>query len=377
MPGAGQLRRIGTFRCQVRASLTGQQRAIELFVPWGGAEAADWTLESTVDSALLTELRRYAEEQTASDRLEIFAGETFLRRYPYGEGTLLIDESSTEHAYLRHGATVTVVLGEDRPSLGSYGVRAFRELFHRTQEEAGGLMLHAAACATAEGAAVIVGGKGAGKTTLMLAGCLAGGAGYVANDRVMAAPRDGGWEALAFPMVCRVHPGTAGLFDRLTALALNASPLARRQHELFRRRHDDIETVRRAAGPDVKLELAPAEITELLGVPTIDAAPVRCVLLPQVDPDFDGVEVTPESPERAAAVLVEQCLTPQEEKWITPWLVPRTRTAEELRRYAHDRIAELTRALPCLRVRYGHGADAAHQAGKHVTELISSARSAA
>ncbi|MGH2602862.1 MAG: hypothetical protein ACRDJ9_26185, partial [Dehalococcoidia bacterium] len=171
MPSAGQQRRIGDFRCQVRTNLTGQQRAIELFAPWSGAEPADWTLESTVDPALLAELRRYAEEQTPSDRLEIFAGETFLRRYPYGEGVLLIDESSTEHAYLRRGATVTVVLGEDRPSLATYGVRAFRELFHRTQEEAGGLMLHAAACATAEGAAVIVGGKGAGKTTLMRAGC--------------------------------------------------------------------------------------------------------------------------------------------------------------------------------------------------------------
>lgn len=374
---SGHIRHLGDFLCRVHTNLTGQERALELFVPWRADvtddQSVDWTLTVAVDSERLAELRAYAEGHTAAERLEIFAGETYLNGYPYHDASrLLIDESSPQHAYLVSGRDVTVVVAADEPRFATYGVRAYRELFHRTHEEAGGIMMHAASCATEHGSALIVGGKGAGKTTLMMAGCLAGGASYVANDRVMVVPRGDGWDGSAFPMVCRVHPGTASQFPLLAALALDAGDLARRQDPLFRQPHSDIASLVHAAGPDIKLELAPSEIAELLDVPLVPQAPVRCVLLPQVEAGFDGVEVEPVAPEDAHAILRGQCLTPQEEKWITPWLLRRSRTAEEMGRYAEESLARITRTLPCLRIRYGHGAGAAAQAGKYVNELIGS-----
>ncbi|GAA2843854.1 hypothetical protein [Crossiella cryophila] len=377
-PETHRVFRIGGFRCWVHSTLAGQHRALRLFVPWDTDARAhaprgpeDWSVDTVIAPELLARLRELGEG-SRGESLEIFAGETVVDHHRLaGPTELFVPQDSLRHVVLQRGRDVRIVLADGDRSLATYAVRAFREAFHRTQEEAGGLMMHAAACAGPDGAALIVGEKGAGKTTLLLSAGSLAGASYLANDRTVLRPGPEGHTLLAYPMVCRVHPGTAGVFPELAALATRPGRLARPQHPLFSTPHADFAEVLAAAGPGTKLEFAPAELTELLGIPLVDQAPLRCLIFAAIDRDRREVAAEPVGPAEAVAELLAQCFTPDEEKWITPWLLPRSRDADRMRRDAAAALRRVASDLPCYRLRYGHGAEAAARAGELVMSMIS------
>jgi hypothetical protein len=207
----------------------------------------------------------------------------------------------------------------------------------------------------------------------MMSACLNAGAGYLGNDRVVLAAAASGWALAAFPLACRVHPGTAGSFPALTKLTLDPGELVRPQHELFRHGIGDLAEITRRAPANVKIELAPLELGELLGIPMVDTAPLRCVLFPAISAEVEHPAADQLAPDEVPAELLAQCVTPYEEKWITPWLVPRTRSAAEMAGDAAALLTAVAHGVPCYRLRFGHGERTSREAGELVGELTGAA----
>jgi hypothetical protein len=122
--------RIGDFGCGLETDLDGQERALELFVPWHApAETApdpDFTLRSLVDPDGLGRALEQARSRAQDEVLEVFAGETWLHRHRLADGRELFTEPSDDrHAFVRDGDVVTVLLAADEPGLRTYAVRRY------------------------------------------------------------------------------------------------------------------------------------------------------------------------------------------------------------------------------------------------------------
>ncbi|WP_159425255.1 hypothetical protein [Streptomyces sp. TLI_053] len=331
----------------------------------------EWSITVLVDPLRLADLRQAAAREPA-ETVESFAGESWMRCHRLRGQELFTESRYDGYAVLRDGQAVTVLLRDASAGLARYGMRVLRELFHRSEEERGSIVMHAAACSIGQAGALIVGEKGAGKTTTLLAGCLVGGADYIANDRVIVPPDEKSWRAVGFPMVCRVHPGTISRFPELTGLALRPERLVRPQHGLFHEGHQDIDVLRELAAPGTKLELTTVEMTTHLGVATTDRSTVRCLLFPRFDAARTGVRTAPLTSESARARLLSQCLTPDDDTWVAPWLLGRHRDAGRLRLAAAERLAAMAADTLAYEVIYGHRTGDIHAVGRIVADLVTS-----
>jgi hypothetical protein len=138
------------------------------------------------------------------------------------------------------------------------------------------LELHAAAVEAAGRAIVIVGPKGAGKTTLSLHLLRAGLCRPVANDRVFAGADAGGFTARGIPTPVKIRPLTlAGLPELHRGLPWIERPY------LY-----SVDELGRGAGtgtPDgAELALTPAQLAHRLGVEPVGSAPMGALVFPEV-----------------------------------------------------------------------------------------------
>lgn len=377
---ATQTFRIGDFTCKVGGTAGNHEAAMRAFLPWPPDEdrrAVAWSIGSVVSSDACSRCREYASSCPPDELLDTFAGETILRRYRLGdEIDLLINQTADDHAFIRAGTSVAVIAPSPDPRFATYAVRAFREAFHRDREESGALMMHAGACAWAGNGVMIVGDKGAGKTTLLLAACLAGEADYIANDRTMIAgsAAAAAWTVSGFPLALRVHPGTFSALPRLTDLARRARELERPQHEAFSRPGSDIAELAASADMSTKLELTPREMTTRLGIPVVERASLLMMVFPRIRPDEGRVTSSLMTADQSYEELRAQCMTPHEEKWITPWLVPRSRSCGAMESHRDSVLETISEHIPAIRLQYGFAAGSAAQAGRLLARMMTNAQ---
>jgi len=182
--------------------------------------------------------------------------------------------------------------------------RLIRELFMERAFATGEPVLHAAAVALNGRAALILGNKGAGKTTLSI-NCVARlGFGFIANDRVAVLPgAEGHPRVQGIPTLVRVRRSSLPLLPEL--------PWSRLTH-----RYSSRETLARAlelgaehpANAD-HLEvkeaeyLSPAQHCWLMNTRPMVGARLGLLLFPQVDATVDGILLERLDPREALAGL--------------------------------------------------------------------------
>jgi hypothetical protein len=160
----------------------------------------------------------------------------------------------------------------------------------------GALEVHAASIEAGGRAVLLVGPKGAGKTTLSFHLLRSGLVRWLANDRVFAAAADG-VDVLGVPTALKVRPATAAEFPDLGC----GLPEIERPY-LY---GADEETPMAEAEPrqgDV-LMLSPSQVAARLGAKRIGAAPLGALLFPEVDTSARGWSVQPISTAEAEAAI--------------------------------------------------------------------------
>ena len=208
------------------------------------------------------------------------------------------------------------VIGADSGSVAAGCVRLARELLRMELARRGSLTVHASMAARrGRGGLLFIGGTGAGKTTLALTVARAGGY-LVSIDQTEVLHVGASTHGVGFPWPARLGVGMlAGMgLDR----AVETMPLLRPQKPI----HDGrITTESRNFRSLNKIELSMLELDTVLGVLTLDRAPIHGVVLIETAPAGTPMRVESTTVEDAEADLLREFREPDPvftSFWMTP-----------------------------------------------------------
>lgn len=301
-----------------------------------------------------------------SKKLPCFAFDQREVAYPVWRGvgaeTVLFDaEFRSFYVIGGHDADVEVVahLDDQWPRVGL--MRIVREIAAAHAEAAGALTVHGAAVKFGDGAAILVGPKRSGKTSLMFHALLQPGAALVANDRVMLQGPD--WRVTGMPTVINVRRGTRALFasafspvrDDPTLASLSAAERAKR-------------TTASAARPDSALVLNPAQLCEITRAERAGTVALRAVVLPRVDADCQGLTLKPLDSAAARSQLPSALFQPASRLCIS-----RGRdTALPAIADAAGVLETVAKSVPCFECVLGEGAYSDSSRADFLSQLLGS-----
>jgi hypothetical protein len=154
-----------------------------------------------------------------------------------------------------------------------------------------GLDLHAAAVEARGRSLLIVGPKGAGKTTLSLH-LLRGGTWHaMSNDRAFAVAADGGFVVYGVPTAAKIRPATLAQFPELG----RGLPAVERPY-LYGREELSGQPVAGDRDPSTELALSPPQLLRQLGANACASAPLGAIVFPELRADVAGSAVVPLDP---------------------------------------------------------------------------------
>jgi len=159
--------------------------------------------------------------------------------------------------------------------------RTVRDVVTAYLMDQGWELYHAGAVDTTNGALMIVGNPGAGKTSLILA-LLRDGARYIANEQLFVRADGDTFRVLGYPLAIAVGLGTALQFPGLRGLAESPDPLLYPRRRYSARR---IAKTPKDEWPslDDKLQLLPEELGTYVGTPGVVAGgSLSAVVVPRV-----------------------------------------------------------------------------------------------
>jgi hypothetical protein len=335
----------------------GQLEWLRQYLLWDSPQAGcgaplDYRVRALVRPREVEDLRKVLAARRPDGSVEFFAGSHYLR-HDVGRLRLFVERGDAGGRYVvvqdPAARAIGILLAECCPDQYRQPIRCMREIYLREVEARGGVSLHAS-CFVRDGkATVIIGGQGAGKTTLCLALGLRPGSEYLSNDKVLLHSGPHGPFVTGFPVACRIGLGTARSIPALAAVLAN-------MHELHREQDTDVAAGSPSAAAFAsrqKLEISPAEVVEKLGVGHAHGAPVGRLLLPQLlleetRPSVDRIDHA-----TATRVIASEIHTPEDEQLKEAWLVPRSKPTAAIRAAAERSVSHLLRDVEILRVRYG------------------------
>jgi len=250
-----------------------------------------------------------------------------------------------------NGRTALVVVhpGVARPE--RLAVRVARELILRWHENRQAIVFHAAGVARGDRGLLIAGHSGAGKTTSLLLAADRGGT-LLSNDRMLVSPAPERWTLVGVPLPVRIGRATIEGIPKLQRF-LGAAALARPQ--LL---GQDPALLPIEFASSKKIELTPRELATVLGGSVACAAPLHAIVLPELGQDERPAWCERASVAQARAALEASCFTPEDETWLSPWLLPRASRAL-LAEAARATCEALAASVPAYRVGLGVQARAA------------------
>ncbi|MEW2289174.1 hypothetical protein [Streptomyces sp. NPDC047841] len=331
----------------------------ETFCPWGMLDVVETAevdrpgltiVDSVHDADGIDGLLERTAATTAAGEYELTRGYR-LPRYD-GEGHsvfVLQDVHSDERAALiRTEDRITIV----RPAstLGDrWLTRVIRDIATRIAKAEGALILHSSAFAYEDGAYLVIGDSGAGKSTTAIAlARLLPSAGWMGNDRMHLDRRDGGYRVTACPLPLAVNKGS---LDVMGVTGFESWPV----RAGLPKPGSDWDQFQ---GED-KLKLSSREVREHLGVRVVPSMPLAGVILPRVDLQAE-YSLEPSAPDHTAEVVTRNCFSLDDNLFGENWL--RVAVEQRVEPPSVTGFLEHIARLPVLRATVGGPADVARLA---------------
>ena len=242
-----------------------------------------------------------------------------------------------------------------KKNMNTYLLRILREIYFRNNESLGDVVYHGGGFDINKNGVMVCGDKAKGKTTVILEQ-IKKGSNYLANDRIVISQNDKKKYFIKyFPLSMRVGIGTIGYNSDLVKV-IDSYPWSRHQsakvlNYSYAQGHYTDEL-----GSAEKLEMTSKEIHDIFKIDLIEISPLNAIVFPDIDPAFKGMETLPCEPSQAAKLILEQCMTPVDENWITPWLFQRNKDNDELKRYAEEFTHNLVKNVKAYTIHFGFDA---------------------
>jgi hypothetical protein len=212
------------------------------------------------------------------------------------EGGKVILEKESGAGFWCRGKTISVYPPDESPENCRQAARMVREFIAQSAAKENFLRLHAAAVTDHAGRGLLIlGTKGAGKTSLMLSLIREGVSRFCANDRLLLSCNNSSPEALGLPNSVRLDLRALKQFPQFEQLP-SRRMVSSREGEL-------------------KVAFAPQELCRALGAEIISRTEVHAVLAPELRSERRTVE-TRQVPREERAALLDACLLPADETFL-------------------------------------------------------------
>lgn len=287
----------------------------------------------------------------ASTKIQTFKDETYHEAYFLFDANINIfyPAESNDYFILTHQNDYYFVC---KKNMNTYLLRILREIYFRNNENLGDVVYHGGGFEVNKNGVMVCGDKAKGKTTVILEE-IKKGYNYLANDRVVISQNDKKEYFIKYlPLSMRIGIGTISRTPDLVKL-INSYPWSRHQSAKVLNYSYTQEHCTDELGSAEKLEMTSKEIHNIFKVDLIESSPLSAIVFPDIDPVFKGMETVPCEPSQAAKLILEQCMTPVDENWITPWLFQRNKDNDELKRYAKEFTHNLVQNVKAYTIHFG------------------------
>jgi hypothetical protein len=261
---------------------------------------ADCLVELSVDPSRYDSMRRRGPVD-GDDRRDCFALDSTIITLPVWNspdpGTTVFDEQfgAFYTAAFDGSRSITLLAGRPGFAMRIPLMRIVRELAMNHATRRGGVFLHASAFVKDGRGAIVAGPKASGKTTLLLHAIQRGGAGCVANDRVLVSFASQPPQLQGMPSIVTIREGTLGWFPGV-------------RQRLVESRYGSRLTLAEARSPDMppakpwmdgRFGVSPAQFQQLAGATPVASARATAILFPRITGTAGAITVT-EMPRAAA-----------------------------------------------------------------------------
>jgi hypothetical protein len=316
-----------------------------LTTPPGDLDLAAFTIHTHTDDAAFRQIVETITRSPTTSYIEPVPGLLMQEAHdPTGRRCYVIATDDVEHqpgayAVAVHGHDIDLFThtGTTRPH--RYPIRLIREAMLRTYEDVGGVVFHAAGVEVGGAAVMVCGPRGAGKTTTTAALLRLPGAALLSNDRLVAYQGD---HVVAVPLPVPTARGT-----------IQAFPELERQVRRTSSNSSALDTMPADFGSTVKHAFTARQFAEAFGARLIPLSTLGLVVVPRLADTNEPAHARRLPTAEARQIVAANCLTPRDEFWVRPWLVPRQSTDDQLSRQASAAIEHIAASVPCIEVSFG------------------------
>lgn len=238
-----------------------------------------------------------------------------------------------------NGHTIELYVHQSASKPHAYPLRLMREAMLRTYENRGALIFHGAGVDLDGRGIMVCGPRAAGKTTTLAGLLRSTQAQMLSNDRLILDDRG---RLIAVPLPVPVARATIGAVPELGRALQSAT---RPQQKL-----DQLPTTFAAT---FKAEFSAREYARAFDVGLSPGSWLHTLVVPRFSESAEPAAARRLASAEVVGVLTASCFTPNDEFWLKPWLVPRTKSDDALTRHARQTITRLAPRVDAFEVRFG------------------------
>lgn len=228
-----------------------------------------------------------------------------------------------------------------------------REIVHRNTEDRGGIMLHSA-CLSFDNdrGMLILGGKGAGKTTLATTLLEYNDYYFTSNERMLVRKEDKKALSIHYPL----RFGIRNVINNTVLyqyILKNYNKLTRKQNVTLEMIEEYNKNKELKENNIYKIELEIEEYLECFNKKYRPIVEPVILIVPEISSEFDGYNIKILNKEEIYNVIKEQCYTPYDKTWIEPWIEKRMKSNEDIEISANKLITDIANKVMGIKIKFG------------------------